>query len=122
MNYDKKRVAEVLQRREKTNNREALLNATAELLRQSAVKSELLTQDPVWDLYLTRIQKDIDIAEDQLATLRAKLEDPEEFSTETLVKLKSTVLQKKATIEALSAAIQYPKVIMEAQKKVKKLQ
>lgn len=125
MNYDKsqfKHLLDKLASEEKVRNSSHSLAAHPELLRQAAVKSEALTKDSNWDTYLSRIQKDIESAENMLQQARAKLEDPKVVRYEELIQAKTVILESKAIINALNIAINYPVSIIQAHKKNKGLQ
>lgn len=128
MSYDKKAYTDFLQQRElkdQSHNPTAFdrsrpakpsVDNVSELLRQAAVKSELLTGDDCWDTYMTRLQKEVEKCEQLLRQARAKLEQGDIWDAVELHRIKSVVIESKAMIAAFSIAMHYPKAIIDQHK------
>lgn len=111
--YDKKLCRQVLIKHKLESKTE--VQHTAELLRQSAVKSEHLTNDELWDAYISRIQAQIEKLEAMRDQAREELESAGIWDSTELSRIKSVVLEAKAMIKAFNIAISYPKEIINAQ-------
>lgn len=120
MNYDKRQCEEAIKARAKRHQAKVtnMDSQIAEFLRQSAVRSELLTRDENWDVYLTRIQEHVNRSMATLNSARLKLEDPTIWSTEELYRIKSVAIEAKAMINAFNIAISIPGEIIKERKKL----
>jgi len=82
-------------------------------LRQAAVKSNWLLNDPKWDTFLTWVQADVEELEKMEAHARAKLENPAITNHDELMKAKIVLLEAQAMKRALTIAITYPRKILD---------
>lgn len=114
MRYDKDDWRRVAEKKAQKYAVDTAAQDFPEYLRQAAVRSELLTKDPHWDIYLTRIQENVNKLQVALAAAQAKLESPEIWDSTELHRIKAVALECRAMIRAFNIAISYPKAIIDA--------
>jgi len=90
----------------------------SKLLKQAAIKSKWLLNDPKWDTYLTWIQADIEELKKIITASRDVLENPGIVNHDEIMKAKIVLLEAKAMLNAFSIAITYPSQIVEGKKDV----
>ena len=82
--------------------------------KQSAVRLEHITGDPVWDTYLSYLEAAIEGAQAQADQARRILEDSQIVDHDTILKAKVALNECKAMILAWETALSLPKDIIAA--------
>ncbi len=92
-----------------------------ELLRQAAVRAELLTGHSHWDSFLGYIQAAVEETELQRESLISAISDPLLVDRDTIMRMKIALAECKARIEAWQVVIELPKDLVKAGDKAKGL-
>ena len=92
-----------------------------ELMRQVAIRTELLTSSPVWDSFLGYIQAVMEGTEAQRKSLIELLSDPLVVDHACIMQAKIALAECKGRIDAWQAVIELPKDLIEAGDKAKGL-
>lgn len=98
---------------EKKHERQGEMLPMARIVASAAPIMDRVTKSDDWNRYLTFLQGFLVRLSAQREVAVAKLASPAVWDTESLLKLKSDVLQAQAGIDWLSLAIALPKAIME---------
>ena len=92
-----------------------------ELLRQAAVRTELLTGNSEWDSFLGYIQAALEETEFQRKNLFSAISDPLCVDHNAIMQIKIAIAECKGRIDAWQAVIELPKDLIEAGDKAKGL-
>ena len=92
-----------------------------ELLRQAAIRTELLTGSSEWDSFLGYIQAALEETEFQRKNLLSAIADPLCVDHNTIMQMKIALAECKGRIDAWQAVIELPKDLIEAGDKAKGL-
>lgn len=83
------------------------------MIQQAAVKAELLTGDPVWDLFLTYLQHTIEETEAYKLNALDALVHPATVDHHSMLQAKIALAECNARITILEAVISLPKDLIE---------
>jgi hypothetical protein len=100
-----------------TNNRDY----DVKMVQQAAVKAELLTGDPVWDLFLTYLQHTIEETEAYRQNAQNVLVHPSTVDHHEMLQAKIALAECNSRIDILRAVISLPKDLIEMGTKAKGL-
>ncbi len=91
------------------------------MVRQAAVKAELLTGDPVWDLFLTYLQHTVEETEAYRQSAQDILTHPSTVDHHSMLQAKIVLAECNSRIAILEAVISLPKDLIEMGAKAKGL-
>jgi hypothetical protein len=91
------------------------------MVQQAAVKAELLTGDPVWDLFLTYLQHTIEETEAYRQSAQNALIHPSIVGHHEMLQAKIALAECNARITILKAVVSLPKDLIEMGTKAKGL-
>lgn len=106
---------------EKQAERAADHRPQLEMLRQAAVKAELLPGYPGWDTFMSYLQAAMEATVEQAEVLRRVVLDPMMVDHDQLMRAKLGLAQCEGRIDAWKAAIELPADIGREGEKAKKL-
>lgn len=92
-----------------------------ELLRQAAIRTELLTGNSEWDSFLGYIQAAMEGTEAQVQSWIELMSDPLIVDHDQIMRAKIVLAECKGRIDAWQAVIELPKDLIEAGNKAKGL-
>ena len=91
------------------------------MIQQAAVKAELLTGDPVWDLFLTYLQHALEETETYRQSAQDMLTHPNTVDHNTMLQAKIALAESTSRASILEAVISLPKDLIELGSKAKGL-
>ncbi len=91
------------------------------MVQQAAVKAELLTGDPVWDLFLTYLQHALEETETYRQSAQDTLTHPNMVDHHSMLQAKIALAECNSRIAILEAVISLPKDLIEMGAKAKGL-
>jgi len=83
------------------------------MIQQAAVKAELLTGDPVWDLFLTYLQHAIEETEARKESAQGILIHPANVDHNSMLQAKIALAEFNSRIDLLKDVISLPKRLIE---------
>lgn len=98
--------------RDKAVDRVRESHRALEYLSQAAVKAELLTGSPQWDVFLSYLQSTRDVCAQQLAGFERVLVDPRVVNDDDMRRAKISAVECRARIETLDSVMTLPAQIM----------